>query len=202
MSNWVWKTREDKITSYVVFILANSCMPTLLKQKPSSLITVHKKYINNRKKFFAVLGREIASFQVNYKILYETKEMYFLFVYDSCLLGKILAENQTNNILIENGYQDKDLKDGLKQFKKRFQKFKEKEIEFPHEVGIFLGYPIEDVEAYILNKGKNYKLCGYWKVYNNVEQAKRTFQFFTDTRNDAMRLLISGRELNEIKNYS
>jgi hypothetical protein len=47
---------------------------------------------------------------------------------------------------------------------------------FPHEVGLFLGYPAEDVLGFVEHKGQNYKLCGYWKVYGDVEQAKLRFR--------------------------
>jgi hypothetical protein len=47
---------------------------------------------------------------------------------------------------------------------------------FPHEIGLFLGYPLEDVTGFIRHKGQNYKLCGYWKVYGDVEGAKRLFR--------------------------
>lgn len=43
---------------------------------------------------------------------------------------------------------------------------------FPHEVGIFLGYPLEDVINFEKNQGKNCKYCGYWKSYSNPEMAK------------------------------
>jgi hypothetical protein len=48
--------------------------------------------------------------------------------------------------------------------------------DFPHEVGLFLGYPLEDVTGFIRHKGQNYKLCGYWKVYDDVKRAKRLFR--------------------------
>ena len=53
---------------------------------------------------------------------------------------------------------------------------------FPHEIGIFLGYPVEDVVGFIENKGENFKLCGTWKVYGNVENAKRTFSNYVKCR--------------------
>ncbi|MDD3429197.1 MAG: DUF3793 family protein [Oscillospiraceae bacterium] len=46
---------------------------------------------------------------------------------------------------------------------------------FPHEIGLFLGYPPEDVLGFIENKACNYKCCGCWKVYCNEEQAKNLF---------------------------
>ena len=39
------------------------------------------------------------------------------------------------------------------------------EGEFPHEIGVFLGYPLADVIGFIENRGKNFTACGYWKVY-------------------------------------
>ena len=47
--------------------------------------------------------------------------------------------------------------------------------EFPHEVGLFLGYPPEDVEGFIENKARSCKLTGYWKVYSDEEKAKKIF---------------------------
>ena len=47
---------------------------------------------------------------------------------------------------------------------------------FPHEIGLFLGYPPEDVEGFCRCKGQNYKLCGRWKVYGDQEAARRYFQ--------------------------
>lgn len=48
--------------------------------------------------------------------------------------------------------------------------------EFPHEIGVFLDYPIEDVKGFILHKGQNFKLCGYWKVYENVDRSRKVFE--------------------------
>lgn len=47
---------------------------------------------------------------------------------------------------------------------------------FPHEIGVFLGYPPEDVIGFIENHASNALYTGVWKVYGNVEQAKRTFE--------------------------
>ena len=47
--------------------------------------------------------------------------------------------------------------------------------DFPHEVGLFLGYPPEDVEGFRLHRGRDYKLSGCWKVYSDVERARQCF---------------------------
>ena len=43
---------------------------------------------------------------------------------------------------------------------------------FPHEIGVFLGYPLDDVIGFI--EHKPYYLVGDWKVYQNVNEAKET----------------------------
>ena len=49
---------------------------------------------------------------------------------------------------------------------------------FPHEVGLFLGYPPEDVSGFIDNEAKNSKCIGCWKVYGNKEAAQRKFDLY------------------------
>ena len=46
---------------------------------------------------------------------------------------------------------------------------------FPHEIGIFLGYPLEDVVGFITNNGCNYKYSGCWKVYGDETYSRRLF---------------------------
>ena len=37
------------------------------------------------------------------------------------------------------------------------------EADFPHEIGVFLGYPLTDVVGFIENQGRNFTCCGCWK---------------------------------------
>lgn len=49
------------------------------------------------------------------------------------------------------------------------------DAEFPHEIGLFLGYPPEDVQGFMENKAARHKLAGCWKVYGDVDAAQQTF---------------------------
>ncbi|MBR6967419.1 MAG: DUF3793 family protein [Ruminococcus sp.] len=53
---------------------------------------------------------------------------------------------------------------------------------FPHEIGAFLGYPVGDIRGFISNSGRNCLLCGYWKVYENADKARRTFKTYDRCR--------------------
>lgn len=58
------------------------------------------------------------------------------------------------------------------QLRKRMQE----SAAFPHEIGIFLGYPLEDVQGYIAHRGQASKLVGHWKVYGNPQKARGLFE--------------------------
>ena len=47
--------------------------------------------------------------------------------------------------------------------------------DFPHEIGLFLGYPPCDVRGFIEHRAGGCKCCGCWKVYGDVAQARRCF---------------------------
>lgn len=50
--------------------------------------------------------------------------------------------------------------------------------EFPHEVGLFLGYPPEDVHGFIENHAQCAKCTGAWKVYGDEKKAQKTFAVY------------------------
>lgn len=48
--------------------------------------------------------------------------------------------------------------------------------EFPHEIGLFLSYPPEDVLGFICNRACNHKCVGCWKVYGDEQAARNLFE--------------------------
>lgn len=70
--------------------------------------------------------------------------------------------------------------------------------EFPHEVGLFLGYPPEDVCGFIENKAKKCKCVGYWKVYGDEEKAKKTFAKYKKCTDVYSRLYACGQSVERL----
>ena len=50
--------------------------------------------------------------------------------------------------------------------------------EFPHEVGLFLSYPPEDVKGFIDHRACDFKCAGLWKVYGDEKKARKLFAQF------------------------
>lgn len=50
--------------------------------------------------------------------------------------------------------------------------------EFPHEIGLFLGYPPEDVRGFIEQRASGYQCAGCWKVYGDACAAQQRFALY------------------------
>ena len=50
--------------------------------------------------------------------------------------------------------------------------------EFPHEVGLFLSYPPEDVQGFIDHRAMDFKCAGLRKVYGDQQRAQALFDRF------------------------
>ena len=99
-----------------------------------------------------------------------------ILLYRKDILYAHLADRKVKRFLhsLALGYEEGS--DWILHFKKRFLEYKEEGREFPHEVGIFLGYPLWDIRAFMQNPRREAKLTGYWKVYYKVEKAREQFQ--------------------------
>lgn len=82
------------------------------------------------------------------------------------------------------GYRDFTLGKILCTFQYRYESYMRQRKDFPHEMGILLGYPIEDVQRFIEEKGKNYLCSGYWKVYQDVASKKKLFEQYENAKEE------------------
>lgn len=97
-----------------------------------------------------------------------------IYVYRPALLRKDLKKDGASAILKNCGYDTCLSGFCILNLMKRLRQKKG----FPHEIGLFLGYPPEDVSGFIENNAENYKFSGFWKVYGNEKEAKKLFAKF------------------------
>ena len=93
-----------------------------------------------------------------------------LYLYRPRMLERDLRDPLAGKLLSECGYCPENTNACLARLIARLRT----EEDFPHEVGLFLGYPPADVDGFMHRK-KECKLCGLWKVYSDVEYALRQF---------------------------
>lgn len=77
---------------------------------------------------------------------------------------------------------------------------------FPHEIGLFLGYPPEDVQGFMNDPNKGVKCIGCWKVYGDVRKANKLFEMYRKCEKAYCRKLEQGKSLESLivdtKRYS
>ncbi len=93
-----------------------------------------------------------------------------LYLYRPKLLERDLRDPLSRRLLSECGYTCGDAAVCIARLISRLRD----SAGFPHEVGLFLGYPPADVDGFMHRKDEC-KLCGIWKVYDDVESATRQF---------------------------
>jgi hypothetical protein len=86
-----------------------------------------------------------------------------LYLYRSDLLSELLQKRSVGIILERQGYlQPADLQAALQQLRNRVQ-----DGAFPHEIGIFLGYPLKDVLGFMGEIRLTFSSQGPWKIYGD-----------------------------------
>ena len=150
------------------------CSPTLSGLKPANLLSLSKADYPDLPMLIESYSDILAPKGVSLDIVCECGHRWLLLVYRPAMLAKQLQNPAVHSLLSEEGYPLEGrfyLNEMIAHLRKRLLS----SDGFPHEIGIFLGYPLEDVIDFRRYKGEGCKLCGYWKVYHDVESAKRCF---------------------------
>ena len=94
-----------------------------------------------------------------------------VYVYRVSHLLRDMKDDAVCRLLKERGYETEMPERCIVQLIRKL----EEDGEFPHEIGLFLGYPPEDVCGFIENGAQGCKLVGCWKVYGDERKARVTF---------------------------
>lgn len=97
-----------------------------------------------------------------------------LYLYRPARLARDLAAEDAADLLIREGYGDLRQSRCLTELTRRLRRFED----FPHEIGLFLSYPPEDVRGFIEHGGRDCKCVGCWKVYGDAKRAQDTFRAY------------------------
>ena len=124
----------------------------------------------------------------------ESKKKALIYVCRFSSLERDLKKPGVANFIKKYGYESTDPAYALERLRSRLAQRED----FPHEIGLFLGYPLGDVKGFIEHHGKEYLCSGYWKVYQDEQKAKSTFQLYQSVRDAVLQLIVAGSNLYEI----
>lgn len=170
------------------------CSPTLAGLKTGSLFAVSgekREQINSELRTLNGILRKkgLRAIPVRY-----TAKFVLVYLYRPDRLKRDLMRPETKRILGSKGYNCDDPDLCVVQLAKHLNN----DEDFPHEIGLFLGYPEKDVKGFMRSPDEGVMCVGYWKVYGDMEKAKKTFQLFNKCTEVYCRALNNGRSLEQL----
>lgn len=179
--------------------IVRHCAPTLAGLKPANLFvcrdesvaTLRGRHSNapanlSAKQYRAAFGQALRSCRsklaphgVRIAVLARLRTGIMVYVYRPFMLRECLYQPHVEAFLTESGYNLSRLSSCIALLAQRVRRANGNgggPCSFPHEVGLFLGYPYEDVIGFIENEGRDFVCSGCWKVYGCKEEAETCFQ--------------------------
>lgn len=171
--------------------IALQCAPLLCGIKISNLLTVQRKHKKEVLRLF--YGTAVCCY-----ILFESGSKITFLLYNRNKLEAYLKEAETAVLMEEFGYKGCSLGQILREVASKYREHMEGNAEFPHEIGLLLGYPPEDVKGFIIHQGKNCLEAGYWKVYADLAGRRRIFADYDNAREEIIWMLSAGMRIRKI----
>ena len=169
------------------------CAPTLAGIKTGSLFTIRNS-TDKIKEEICILNRMLTKKGLRIIPIRKTDKSTLIYLYRPERLKKDLCRQEAEAILAEKGYCCGNPEGCLVQLVKHLAD----DQEFPHEIGLFLGYPPSDVRSFMESPCKGVKCVGCWKVYSNQDEAEKTFNRFRKCTDIYRRKADSGKSLEEL----
>lgn len=178
----------------IEILIAKHCAPALAGIKPSNIVTCQKSLVADIEKEVQRLNEQLNVRDIYIEILCECAERALLMVYRKSVLFKHLNFTLNKGFLMQYGYKS------ARQIEEYFEILKQRLTcdNFPHEIGVFLGYPLRDIYCFINHRDEGCILIGDWKVYHNPEEAQKTFCRYRACKRAVTNKVSSGKSLAQI----
>lgn len=152
-------------------ILIRHCSPTLAGMKTGSVFSCRYPSFDALRDYIRLLNHRLSCKGLRVLPLKIGEATALVYVYRPARLKIDLSDERTASLLRRYGYITTKPEHCIVQLICRLREQKD----FPHEIGLFLGYPPEDVCGFIENGARGYKCVGHWKVYGDAEKAELLF---------------------------
>lgn len=151
----------------VAAYLALEAAEVIAGVKPANLIAIPNRTRScgsNMYRYWKRWGAEVAGLaRLEAHSLVDRENSLLVLMYRPDAMDELLAMPAVRAMLRRAGYQDHlDVSSLLETLAERM-----KDGVFPHEIGIFLGYPLKDVAGFMGLANIPYACQGPWKIYGN-----------------------------------
>jgi hypothetical protein len=176
------------------FELVSYGAPTLAGIKTASMFTTPCTNVSVLMEEMKAFNRRFAARGLRIIPLRMQKDRMLIYLFRSEMLKQDIAQQGALSILKERGYTACSAEQCLGELVRHLRS----DEEFPHEIGLFLGYPPEDVYGFIHHRDKACKCVGEWRVYGDEAAARDRFESYTRCRNVYCRNLSVGYTIEDL----
>ncbi len=174
-------------------MLVRHCSPTLAGMKTGNMFTCTFADVIEMRDSIRRWNRLLGKKGLRILPLRFRNNRALVYVYRPEKLTRDLKNSMACRLLQEKGYGTETPARCISYLRKKLDDSED----FPHEIGLFLGYPPEDVCGFIENKD-GCKCVGCWKVYGDVEKAQKVFAKYKKCTNVYCAQLAKGRSIERL----
>lgn len=174
--------------------LIDHCAPTLASLKAGSLFSFLAPVSRALHEEIRAVNEKLRPKGLHLRMVKALPGRALCYLYRESHLTAALRDAQNAAFLRSCGYTRLDAQGALDTLTQRLRE----SDAFPHEIGLFLGYPLGDVLGFIEHRGKNCLCCGLWKAYTDPCGAQKCFARCAKCTAVYRRLYESGRPLSRL----
>ncbi len=153
-------------------LVIRHCSPTLAGLKTGNMFMCPFSSSDEMRQELSSLNHTLGKKGLRVMPLRYSDDKALVYIYRPERLRNDLRCSAAGNVLRKCGYDCGSPEKCIARLRCRLRECEE----FPHEIGLFLGYPPEDVEGFI--EKRPCKLTGFWKVYGDPVSAEKKFAQF------------------------
>lgn len=174
--------------------IVEHCAPTLAGLKTANMFTFEFLSMKELEEKVEKVNQMLNKKGVFAEVIKIRECRALIYVYRKERLQKDLRKEGVWELIRTYGYKNCELSACIEHLKSRLTKYEC----FPHEIGVFLDYPLLDVIGFIEQGGKNCKCCGIWKVYSNECETRQLFARFKKCTHVYRKVFARGRTLTQL----
>lgn len=175
-------------------LVIRHCSPTLAGLKTANMFTCRFSSAQEMNREIRLLNKRLVGKGLRVLPLRYHEGVGLIYIYRPSRLERDLRDDGAEALLAHFGYRGASPIQCVAELIRRLQQ----SGEFPHEIGLFLGYPPEDVRGFIENRAGGSKCVGSWKVYGDVEKARKTFEKYEKCSRVYYDLWSQGRSIERL----
>jgi len=200
---------QSQFAHALALTLVRSCSCVLAGVKPAAVFSHQlclscgarscrgRRMTASEREVVRAFSQGLSSLGVNLDLVGLRKGRLQLLVWREDLVAQVLNDADSRAFLVSRGFGCSDVGTLMSQLRQALCDFHLGVTSaYPHEIGLVLGYPLEDVRGFIRHDREVAR--GPWRVYGNVKEARRRFDRLRRSQEAYQRLYEQGMTLGAL----